>query len=126
MSLRRAAERSGVCLETSFRWRHRFLRPVRDVRPESVTGIVEADETMILKSAKGSKKLVGRAPRKRGGKPKKTGTSPDDYDILLIMRDRHKTTTDHILPDFQGATFDAVMDPTMSVNRRAILTPDSG
>ena len=122
VSLRRAAARSGVCLETSFRWRHRFLRPARDVRPESVTGIVEADETMILKSAKGSKKLVGRAPRKRGGKPKKTGTSPEDYDIVLIMRDRHKTTTDHILPDFQGATFDAVMDPVVS--RDSVLVTD--
>lgn len=114
VSLRKAAKRSGVCLETSFRWRHRFLQSVRDKRPTVVTGIVEADETMILKSAKGSKKLVGRAPRKRGGKPKKTGTSPDDYDIILIMRDRHKTTTDHILPDFEGATFDAVMDPVVS------------
>jgi transposase-like protein len=122
VSLRKAAKRSGVSLETSFRWRHRFLQSASDVRPAIVTGIVEADETMILKSAKGSKKLVGRAPRKRGGEPKKTGTSPDDYDIILIMRDRHKTTTDYILPDFEGATFDAVMDPVVSAD--SVLVTD--
>ena len=122
LSLRKAAERAGVCLETSFRWRHRFLHAAKDKRPSVVTGIVEADETLILKSAKGSKRLAGRAPRKRGGKPKKTGTSPDDYDIVLIVRDRHKTTTDHILPDFQGPTFEAALDPVVS--RDSVLVSD--
>jgi len=50
VSLRKAAKRSGVCLETSFRWRHRFLEAAKDKRPSIVTGIVEADETLILKS----------------------------------------------------------------------------
>jgi hypothetical protein len=31
--------------------------------------------------------------------PKKTGTSPDDYDIVLIARDPSGATTDHILYD---------------------------
>lgn len=122
VSLRKAAERADVCLETSFRWRHRFLHAVKDKRPSMVIGIVEADETLILKSAKGSKRLVGRAPRKRGGKPKKTGTSPDDYDIVLIVRDRHKVTTDHVLPDFQGTTFEAALDPIVS--RDSVLVSD--
>jgi transposase-like protein len=68
LSLRKAAALAGVCLETSFRWRHRFLKSAKDKRPSAVTGIVEADETFILKSAKGSRKLVGRKHRKRGGK----------------------------------------------------------
>lgn len=122
VSLRKAAERADVCLETSFRWRHRFLAAAKDKRPSAVTGIVEADETLIRKSAKGSRRIVGRAPRKRGGKPKKTGTSPDDYDIVLIVRDRHKTTTDHILADFQGATFEALLDPVVS--RDSVLVTD--
>ena len=117
VSLRKAAKRAGVCLETSFRWRHRFVQPARDKRPSVVTGIVEADETVVLKSLKGSRKLVARAPRKRGGEPKKLGLSPDDYDIILIMRDRHKATSDHILPDFLGATFEAAMD--------RVVAPDS-
>ncbi|MCB1547244.1 MAG: hypothetical protein KDJ41_05320 [Hyphomicrobiaceae bacterium] len=111
ISLRKTAKRANVQLETSFRWRHRFLAPAKNKHPPLLSGIVEADETLILKSAKGSRKLVGRAPRRRGGKPKKTGTSPDDYDIVLIARDRHKVTTDHILYDFEGGSFDAALAP---------------
>ncbi len=94
-SLRKAAERADICLETSFRWRHRFLEASRDKRPSVVTGIVEADETFILKSAKGSKRIVGRSPRKRGGKAKKPGLSTDEHDCILVVRDRHSVTTDH-------------------------------
>ena len=67
VSLRKAAERADVCLETSFRWRHRFVAAARDKRPSLVTGIVEVDETFVLISAKGSRKISGRAARKRGG-----------------------------------------------------------
>ena len=122
VSLRKAAARANVCLETSFRWRHRFLATAKDKRPSMLTGIVEADETLIRKSAKGSRRLVGRAPRKRGGKPKKTGTSPDDYEIVLVARDRHKSTSDHILFDFEGRSFDAALDPI--VDRDAVLVTD--
>ena len=48
---------------------------------------------------------IAWTPRKRGGQPKKLGTLPSGYDIVLIMRDRHKVTTDHILPNFEGATY---------------------
>lgn len=80
VSLRKAAERTDIHLETSFRWRHRFLAVAKDKKATAVTGIVEADETFILKSVKGSRKLVGRAPRKRGGKAKKPGLSTDEHD----------------------------------------------
>jgi len=66
LSLRKAAKRVGVHLDTSFRWRHRFLATSKGAKATAVTGIVEVDETFIRKSAKGSKRLVGRAPRKRG------------------------------------------------------------
>ncbi len=121
-SLRKAAERADVCLETSFRWRHRFLAAARDKRPSALTGIVEADETFILKSAKGSRKLVDRAPRKRGGKAKKPGLSTDEHDAILIVRDRHATTTDHVLPDLEGRTFQALLTPVVA--KDALLVTD--
>jgi len=121
-SLRAAAKRAGVCLETSFRWRHRFLKADMDKRPAVVTGIVEADETFILKSAKGSRKITGRAPRKRGGKAKRPGLSTDDHDAILIVRDRHGTTTDHILPDLEGRTFHALLAPVVAQD--ALLVSD--
>jgi transposase-like protein len=122
VSLREAAARAEVCLETSFRWRHRFLETARNKRPSVVTGIVEADETFILKSAKGSRKLVGRAPRKRGGKAKKPGLSTDDHDAILVVRDRHATTTDHILPDLEGRTFHTFLGPVVAAD--AVLVSD--
>lgn len=121
-SLRKAAERADICLETSFRWRHRFLQAARDKRPSVVTGIVEADETFILKSAKGSKRIVGRAPRRRGGKAKKRGLSTDEHDCILVVRDRHAATTDHILPDLEGRTFQAHLAPVVAVD--AVLVTD--
>ena len=121
-SLRAAAKRADICLDTSFRWRHRFVKAARDKRPSVVTGIVEADETYILKSAKGSRKITGRASRKRGGKAKKPGLSTDDHDAILIIRDRHGTTTDHVMPDLEGRTFHAFLAPVVA--RDALLVSD--
>ena len=81
VSLRKAAAHAGIVLDTSFQWCHRFLAEARDKKASAVTGIVETDERFILKSAKGSRKLVGRPPRKRGGKARNRAfrlTSPFD------------------------------------------------
>ena len=122
LTLRKAAARVGVHLETSFRWRHRFLATSKKAKPKRLSGIVEADETFILKSAKGSRGLVGRVPRKRGGKPKKTGTSPDDYDIVLIARDRSGATSDQILYDLTAPTTAETLKPLVAHD--AILVTD--
>ena len=122
VSLRKAAERCGIHLETSFRWRHRFLASPKTAKAKAVTGIVEADETFIRKSAKGSKKITGRSPRKRGGTAKKKGLSTDDYDAVLVVRDRHGETTDALLPDLEGRTFAAVLRPVVA--KDALLVSD--
>jgi transposase-like protein len=122
VSLRKAAERADVCLETSFRWRHRFLQAAKDTRVSAVTGIVEADETFIRKSAKGSRRIAGRKARKRGGKAAKPGLSTDDHDCILIVRDRHTATTDHILPDLEGRTFAGFLAPIVA--KDAVLVSD--
>ena len=121
LSLRKAAKRVGVHLDTSFRWRHRFLATSKGDKATAVTGIVEADETFIRKSAKGSKRLVGRAPRKRGGKAKK-GLSTEEHDCVLIVRDRSGATTDHVLPDLQAPTFAAYLAPVVA--KDAVLVSD--
>lgn len=121
LSLRKAATRCGIALDTSFRWRHRFLAVAKDVKAKVVKGIVEADETFIRKSAKGSKRLVGRAPRKRGEKAK-PGLSRDDYAPVLIVRDRHGNTTDQMLPDLEARTIAACLAPV--VEPGAVLVSD--
>jgi len=121
VSLRKAAKRCGIALDTSFRWRHRFLKAAKGAKAEVVKGIVEADETFIRKSVKGSKRLVGRAPRKRGGAAK-PGLSTDDYTPVLIVRDRHGATTDEVLPDLAGPTIAAHLAPV--VEDGAVLVSD--
>ena len=74
VSLRKAAKRCRIALDTAFRWRHRFLKSAKDRKAESVSGIVEADETYFLRSQKGARKVKGRAPRKRGGKASNRGS----------------------------------------------------
>jgi len=122
LPLRKAAKRVGITLDTAFRWRHRFLEKPRDTKPAKVEGVVEADETFILKSAKGSRKITGRAPRKRGGKAKKPGLSTEEHDCILVIRDRHAATTDALLPDLEGKTFSAVLEPVVA--KDAVLVTD--
>lgn len=121
VSLRRAAKRCGIALDTSFRWRHRFLAAAKDVKAKVVKGIVEADETFIRKSVKGSKRLVGRAPRKRGEKAR-PGLSSDDYAPVLVVRDRHGATLDHVLPDLEAPTFVRMMKSVVAQD--ALLVSD--
>lgn len=121
VSLRKAAKRCRIALDTSFRWRHRFLKAPKDRKAKVVNGIVEADETFIRKSAKGSKRLAGRAPRKRGTAAK-PGLSRDDYSPVLIVRDRHGSTADHVLPDLAAPTISACLAPV--VEPGAVLVSD--
>ena len=58
-TIREAAERCGIAPSTAFRWRHRFLEAVRQA-PDRLAGIVEADETFVLESRKGERKLEAR------------------------------------------------------------------
>ena len=97
-------------LEISFRWRLRFLSVSKYAKAATITGIVEADETFIRKSAKGSKRLIGPALRKRGGKAKQ-GLSTEEHDCVLIVRDRGGATTDQVLSDLQARTFAAYLTP---------------
>jgi len=69
--LRKCAEECGLHLETSFRWRHRFLALPSALKASKLEGIIEADETLFPYSEKGSKRMT-RQPRKRGMKAKKT------------------------------------------------------
>ena len=121
ISLRKAAKRCRIDLGTSFRWRHRFLTKPKGVKAKSVKGIVEADKTFFRRSAKGSRKLVGRAARKRGEKAK-PGLSTDDYAPVLIVRDRHGATADHKLSDLEAPTISACLAPV--VKRDALLVSD--
>ena len=96
-----AAARCGVADSTSFRWRHRFLAAV-EAGTVKLKGIVEVDETYVLTSRKGARKL-DRKPRKRGGVAQKRGLSKEQVPIL-VAADRSGTTVSAVLPDTTAAT----------------------
>ena len=93
-TVRRAAGQVEVHRNTAFRWRHRFLHWVKLDRPRRLTGIVEADETFLLESQKGSRKL-DREPRKRGARAPLRGIS-HHLDCILVARDRSGQTIDAV------------------------------
>ena len=91
-TVRAAAELVGVHRTTSFRWRHRFVPGAAAKRPARLDGMVEADETYMLESQKGSRHLT-RPPRRRGGVAKRRGIS-GEHECLLVVRDRNRRTLD--------------------------------
>lgn len=93
-TVRGAARAVGVHRNTSFRWRHRFLDVTKHDRPDSLTGIAEADELYLLESHKGSRNLL-RPPRKHGGAATKRGIS-DEQVCVLVARDRTGRTFDFV------------------------------
>jgi hypothetical protein len=55
LSVRKAAAAVGVHPNTSFRWRHRFLKVPAAMQATSLKGVVEADETLFRTSQKGTR-----------------------------------------------------------------------
>ena len=80
----KTAKRAGISIPTAFSWRHKVLSILKDIEDDSLSGIIEADDTFFLASQKGSKN-IGRKPRKRGGKSKKRGISADQVCVVVAQ-----------------------------------------
>ena len=106
---------------TAFRARcHRFLAAVRQA-PDRLAGIVEADETFVLESRKGERKL-DRKPRRRGGKARKRGLSREQVPIL-VAADRAGATLSHTLPVLNAKSVKEALEPVVA--RDALLVSDA-
>lgn len=120
LSLRQAATGCGIAKNTSFKWRHRFLRAPVTQQPVQMSGIVEADETFFLESFKGRRHLP-RIARQRGGKAVKRGTSAEQIPVLVV-RDRHGETADFVLYGVSAEQIEPVLKPLL--NRDVMLCTD--
>ena len=118
-TVKAAAARCGVAGPTSFRWRHRFLAAVTSGAVK-LKGIVEADETYVLTSQKGARKL-DRKPRKRGGRARKRGLSKEQVPIL-VATDRSGTTLTRVLPDVSATAIAEQLEA--AIERDAMLVTD--
>ena len=119
LTVRVSAEHCGFAVTTAFRWRHRFLT-AESQQPRKLTGIVEADETYVLKSRKGQRKL-GRKARRRGGKASKRGLS-DEQVPVLVAADRSGTTVSAVLPAVNADSLREVIEPV--VDEDIVLVSD--
>ena len=115
-TLRQAATALGVHRNTTLRWRHRFLKRIKDDRAPKLQGITEADETYFLESDKGARQLK-RPPRRRGGKACKAGLSNEQV-CVLVARDRTGQTLDWITGRGQmtKAQLGSVLQPVLATD----------
>lgn len=66
-TIKQIANELKICIQTSFRWRHKVLSVLESkFMNDTLRGVVEVDETLILLSHKG-KQIEGVKGRKRGG-----------------------------------------------------------
>jgi transposase-like protein len=118
-SVAMTALRCEVDYTTAFRWRHRFLGSPASDKPETLTGLVEADETFILESFKGRRSGLTRPARKRGGKAKHPGLFFENIPVL-VARDRYGATIDAVLPNDDGASITAALEGVVTPANRLI------
>ena len=89
-SIKKCAKLTGVCIQTSFDWRHKILASMQSLSPKKFEGISESDDIFFNYSEKGSRKLA-RKPRKRGNDGIKQGISEDKVAVILTCdRNKHK------------------------------------
>ena len=119
LTVRASAKRGHFAVSTAFRWRHRFLGAT-DPEPLKLKGSVEADETYVLESRKGDRKLDRKA-RRRGGKASKRGLSDEQVPILVAV-DRNGTTACSVLPSVTADSIRCVLEPR--INDDILLVTD--
>ena len=112
LSVRKTGKKLKIHFTTAFRWRHRWLQRLRDMKDRRFNDIVEVDETYFLHSMKGargwrksrpSELPISREPRQRGGKALRRGLSREQVSVLvgLVVTSVPKVTLRE-LPDLNG------------------------
>ncbi len=107
LTIRAAATKCGISIDTSFRWRHRFLMNAKKIKASTLCGIVEANEIDFSHSYKGQRN-IDRPPRKRGNTKKIKKT--DKHVSFLISRDRNKFTFDKIIDKISTSELHIALD----------------
>ena len=100
-SIRRCSKALGICVTTSFNWRHRYMNATQNTYEAKLEGIVEADETYFRNSKKGERNL-NRPARQRGTKASTRGINHVDWVAVLAAKDRNNHEFDQVLSHVNG------------------------
>jgi len=93
-TLRASASIVGICLQTSFYWRHKLCKAFLKIDKNWLKGEIQADDTFFLESSKGQKDIVtkeNRKPRKRGGKASKAGVHDELVCVMAAIDNQGNT-----------------------------------
>lgn len=122
MTLRVAAKTVGICLDTAFRWRHRFLEEVAAHQPKAVSGLVELDETYFPFSRKGTK-TFGDEARARGGAFENSSLRSKNWVPVLVGRARGQAfTMDSVLKRMDGIEVAAALRGVVKAGEALLCT----
>jgi transposase-like protein len=83
MSIKKIAKELGICIQTSFDWRHKILSSLSKFTPETLSNVVECDELELSLSNKGQRGL-DRKPRKRGSDFKRNADSEESTVVQVV------------------------------------------
>jgi transposase-like protein len=89
-SLRKISKEMDICLKTAFDWRHKILYALNRNKKDSLSGLIEVDDTYFLFSEKGNKS-IGRKSRKRGGAAGKDGINKDHIAVFVAFSRENKS-----------------------------------
>ena len=120
VSVRKTAKRLNIDASTAFRWRHRFLSIPTRRKPETIEGIIEADETFFLDSYKGQRTISHRSARKRGGAGNRKYRT--DKVPVLIIRGRQGAVYESVLERLSAATIHSHLEKV--IDEQAVLCTD--
>ena len=121
LSVRKTAVRLNISVQKAFRWRHKFLELLNKQKPEALTGIVEADETLFPVSYKGQRKGLPRASKKRGGKLK-TGEGAEKVTVVVAVQRGTQVEFDQVLPRGTAVALTDALRPVLGDD--AVLSTD--
>lgn len=84
-TLPKIARTLDISLSTAFYWRHKVLNSLRSMDVDTLSGIVESDETFFSESFKGKNQCKSRDPHHRGEKSQYRGLSREKTCVLVAM-----------------------------------------
>lgn len=122
-TIKQIANELDICIQTSFRWRHKILSVLENkFMNDTLSGIVEVDETLILFSHKGQR-IDGVKGRKRGGKATKRGQSNQQKGILVAI-DRKKNVISEIYGSGKISTKEVNNILNGRIKKKSVLVAD--
>lgn len=121
LSIRKTAARTGLTVDKAFRWRHKFLGFLSQQKPQSMTGVVETDETFFPLSFKGQRKGLPRAAKRRAGKMK-DGTGDEKVPVVVALQRGTRKVFDQVLPNTRTAALTQALRPALGPD--AVLCTD--